>query len=160
MREIDNFLPHSKDMILLDKFIKFSIDEIRVFCEIKQSVFIRDGKFDSVNYIEIAAQSLGVYDYKFKELNGLKADFGFLLGCRKFSIFKPFLCVGDKILVVSSPVLQDNSGLGIYSSQLFIVNDVKYKDLANVDTSILQKIAFGKLNVFSPESNFIDSLRK
>ena len=86
------------------------------------------------------AQSLGIYDSKMRELRGEKAIFGFLLGSRKFEIFRPYFKVGDEIVIVSKCSIQDESGFGVYDSELFINGELGARAV---------------LNVMSPDKEFV-----
>ena len=43
-----------------------------------------------------------------------------MLGSRKFEIFKPFLKVGDEVVIDAACSIQDASGFGVYDFELYI----------------------------------------
>ncbi len=133
---MENLLPHSKEMILINSLEFFSPKLIKVKAKIKSnSPFVKDEKFATFQTIEIMAQTLGVYDTKMCELANIKPSLGFLLGSRKFEIFKDFLEVGDEILAVCKPSFQSDDGFGVYECECFLGENLVSK---------------GNLNIFKP----------
>jgi len=144
MIEISNFLPHSGVMVMIDEILSFDESQIIVQSTISaQSPFVREGRFATHQIIEMMAQSLGIYDHKMRELRGMEQQLGFLLGSRKFEIYRPFLDVGERIIITSRPSMQDASGFGIYESS------------ASVNGTV---IARARLNVYSPDKEFLQGL--
>lgn len=139
---ISDYLPHSSAITLIDEILEFIPGEsIKVRSVInEQNPFLEEGKFMTQKAIEMMAQSLGIYDSKMRELRGEKAIFGFLLGSRKFEIFRPYFKVGDEIVIASKCSIQDESGFGVYDSELFV----------NVELG-----ARAVLNVMSPDEEFV-----
>ena len=109
---ISDYLPHSSAITLIDEILEFiPCESIKVRSVInEQNPFLEEGRFHTQKAIEMMAQSLGIYDSKMRELRGEKAIFGFLLGSRKFEIFRPYFNVGDEIVIVSKCSIQDESG--------------------------------------------------
>ncbi|MSN96700.1 thioester dehydrase [Campylobacter sp. FMV-PI01] len=118
MYDVKNLIPHSGVMVLVDEVV--FVDDVSIITKsvIKNSPFINDGKFLSFQLIEIMAQSLGVY----KSCNDKTSanDVAFLIGCRKFEILKPFLEIGDEILIDAKLSIQDESGFGVYDCKCYL----------------------------------------
>lgn len=141
---MEELLPQSKEMILVDCLEFFSPELIKVSAKIKQnSPFVNDNKFATFQTIEIMAQTLGVYDTKMSELRGEKPSLGFLLGSRKFEIFKEFLEVGDEIMAICKPSFQNEDGFGIYECECFLGENL---------------ISKGNLTIFKPDQKFLQGL--
>ena len=139
---ISDYLPHSSAITLIDEILEFiPCESIKVRSLInEQNPFLEDGKFMTQKAIEMMAQSLGIYDSKMRELRGEKAIFGFLLGSRKFEIFRPYFKMGDEIVIVSKCSIQDESGFGVYDSELFVNGELGARAV---------------LNVMSPDEEFV-----
>ncbi|MCR8700021.1 thioester dehydrase [Campylobacter ureolyticus] len=114
-QNLENLLPHSGVMILVDEMIFVSESEIKTKSVIKDSPFLRNGKFYTYGLIEIMAQSLGLYKSYHDKTNS--KDLAFLIGCRKFQIFKPFLKIADEVLTYAKLSMQDESGFGVYDCE-------------------------------------------
>ncbi|MDO5046522.1 ApeP family dehydratase [Campylobacter sp.] len=139
-----DYLPHGSEIVLIDEILEFQTGYIKTKSVLnKRNKFLKDGKFATHKSIEMMAQALGVYDSKMRELKGLKSGFGFLLGSRKFEIFKPFLNEGEEIFIKAACSIQDESGFGVYDCELYAG-----KELA----------ARATLNVLSPEDEFVQRM--
>ena len=144
---ISDYLPHSSAITLIDEILEFiPCESIKVRSVINeqnpflQNPFLEEGRFHTQKAIEMMAQSLGIYDSKMRELRGEKAIFGFLLGSRKFEIFRPYFKVGDEIVIVSKCSIQDESGFGVYDSELYVNGELGARAV---------------LNVMSPDEEFV-----
>ena len=102
--------------------------------------FLSNGKFAMHKTVEMMAQSLGIYDSKMRELKGMKFGLGFLLGSRKFEIFKPFLAAGDEVVIDAACSIQDASGFGVYDCELYVNGELG---------------ARATLNVLSPDEEYV-----
>lgn len=142
--EISKFLLHGDKIILIDEITYFDIEKISSKTIIKaDNDFLQDNVFPTYKSIEMMAQTLGVYQGKLAELRGLKPRIGFLLGCRKFEIFKSALQINDVIKINAVQSIQDESGFGVYDCEMFC-ND----ELA----------ARASLNVLSPDDEFLERI--
>lgn len=139
---LENLLPHSGIMILLDDILCVNESSIRAKTTIKESPFLQNGKFYSYMLLEIMAQTLGLYRAKNDEKSATKI--AFLIGCRKFEICKPYLNLGDEIEIVSELSFQDDSGFGVYDSTVFLNEQI---------------IAKANLSVLNPNSEMFRELK-
>ena len=138
---LGDYLPHGTAIVFIDEVLKFEEGRIKTKSLIKEdNKFLSNGKFAMHKTVEMMAQSLGIYDSKMRELRGEKAIFGFLLGSRKFEIFRPYFKVGDEIVIVSKCSIQDESGFGVYDSELFVNGELGARAV---------------LNVMSPDEEFV-----
>ncbi|PPB55767.1 thioester dehydrase [Campylobacter hyointestinalis subsp. hyointestinalis] len=115
---IESLLPHSKDMVLVDEVLFVDKCSVQTKSVIKDSPFIKDGKFMSYSLIEIMAQTLGLYKSHIYKKSG--ANIAFLIGSRKFEVFLNHLKIGDEIHTKAVLSLQDESGFGVYDCEVFL----------------------------------------
>lgn len=141
LSSLENLLPHSGVMILVDEMIFVNESEIKTKSVIKNSPFLKDGKFYSYALIEIMAQTLGLYKSYHNKTDS--NDLAFLTGCRKFEIYKPFLEVGDEILTYAALSMQDSSGFGVYDCECYLGEFLVVRatiSVFNPDKEMLRKI--------------------
>ena len=138
---LEDYLPHGTAIIFIDEVLKFEDGRIKTKSVIKEdNKFLSNGKFAMHKAVEMMAQSLGIYDSKMRELKGMKFGLGFLLGSRKFEIFKPFLKVGDEVVIEAACSIQDASGFGVYDCELYVNGELG---------------ARATLNVLSPDEEYV-----
>ncbi|MCD8213233.1 MAG: thioester dehydrase [Campylobacter sp.] len=111
-------LPHSGKMVLIDEILSHDENSISVKSLIKSdNAFLDDGVFYTYKAVEIMAQSLGAF-------KGLYAKddhtVGFLIGVREFEIFVPYLTVGTTLIINSCVSMQDESGFGVWDSEILV----------------------------------------
>ena len=131
--KIQELIPHSGEMVLLDDWVEKGKDFICVKVTIKNdNPFLQNGVFPTFKILEMMAQSLVV----FRGLNNHDSSFdlGFLLGTRGFEIFKPSLFVGDEILI-KTHISEDYEGVGVHYSEAFVRDD---------------RVAKANISVFNP----------
>lgn len=114
---LGRFLPHSGEMVLIDKVLEISADCIvtqtnlanhALFCE-------SNGGFVAFKGIELMAQSLGILR-GVAEVSSRK-KLGFLLGARNFKMFAPFIF--DCAITKAKISMQGENGLGVYDCEIF-----------------------------------------
>lgn len=115
-------LPHSGDMVLINKILSYGDDYVEVSADISaDNAFLEADKFYTYKAVEMMAQSLGAF------LGLHKKDgftMGFLLGVREFEIFKDHLKVGDSVRIRSKISLQDDSGFSVCNCELFLKDEL------------------------------------
>ncbi len=142
MQEIENLIPHSGDMVLLDKVIEVDADSIHVQSTIgADNAFLEREYFYTFLTLEMMAQSLVV----FRGLGDKESrqKLGFLLGARGFKIFKPFVRIGDTIDIITQISMQDKNGLGVYDSRAYCKEEL---------------IAEATISVLNPNSAFLEQI--
>lgn len=149
---IESFLPHSGEMVLIDEIVEVGADFIttkmfvknhQVFCEILQDSNADSTKwlvFPTHKSIELMAQSLGIFRSFNKQ--GAKNRLGFLLGARKFKILMPF--IRDEATIKATLSMQDSSGFSIWDCEIY-------------ESDIL--LCSANLSVLNPNDDFIDNLK-
>ena len=125
MNDIQNLIPQSLEMVLIDELVEVSEQFICTKSYIKaDNAFLQQGKFPSYNVLEIFAQSLALWRTKEAQNNSSIAQnhnkLGFLLGARGFEIFTPFVEVGEALQVRLQVSMQDENGLGVYEGWAFV----------------------------------------
>ncbi|MCH5322622.1 MAG: thioester dehydrase [Helicobacter sp.] len=139
MKAIEDLMPHSGEMVLIDEILEIKEDFICVLAQINEdNAFLENRVFPTYKTLEMMAQSLVAFRGKGDEKNRNKL--GFLLSTRYFEIFKPFVEVGDKIIIKTNITMQDNEGLGIYESKAYLRDEL---------------IASATLSVLNPNDEFL-----
>ena len=142
MRRIENLIPHSGVMVLVDEVVEVTEEFICVKSTItEENVFLEDGVFPTFKTLEMMAQSLAVFRSYMDSQKGSKL--GFLLGARKFEIFKPYVQIGDSLLIKSKISMQDSSGLGVYDSQVYLGGEM---------------IPQASISVLNPDDTFLEKM--
>ncbi|AII15482.2 putative 3-hydroxylacyl-[acp] dehydratase [Campylobacter iguaniorum] len=139
---IESLLPHSGDMVLVDEIIFVNTQSIKTRTTIKNSEFIKNGKFPSYVLIEIMAQTLGLYK-SFLDKNSAQ-KLAFLIGSRKCELFRPNLEIGDVVDINASISIQDESGFGVYDCEAFVSDGL---------------VARAKLSVLNPSDKMMIRLK-
>lgn len=130
---LEDYLPHGTAIVFIDEVLKFEEGRIKTKSVIKEdNKFLAEGKFAMHKTVEMMAQLLGIYDSKMRELKGMKFGLGFLLGSRKFEIFRPFLQVGDEVVIEAACSIQDASGFGVYDCELYVNGELGARATLNV----------------------------
>ena len=138
---LGDYLPHGTAIVFIDELLKFEDGRIKTKSIIKEdNKFLAEGKFAMHKTIEMMAQSLGIYDSKMRELKGMKFGLGFLLGSRKFEIFKPFLKIKDEVVIEAACSIQDANSFGVYDCELYVNGELG---------------ARATLNVLSPDEEYV-----
>ncbi|QCD45715.1 putative 3-hydroxylacyl-[acp] dehydratase [Campylobacter mucosalis CCUG 21559] len=123
-------LPHSGDMVLIDEVLEFGEGFISVKSKIKpQNAFLENEKFYTYKCIEMMAQSLGAYKGLYNKDN---FSIGFLLGARDFEIYKNVLNIGDELTIKSNVSMQDESGFGVWYSEILLKDELIAKATLSV----------------------------
>ena len=134
---IKSILPQSGYMVFLDEIKEIKQGEI--VCGVKippGSPFVEDGRLESYTYIEIMAQSIAAYAG-----SNDKIELGFLLSCRKMDIFRPFVNVGDELIIKATESLSDGAGMFVFDCEILLGNEC---------------VARASLSVLNPSKEFLD----
>lgn len=144
-QNIASILPHSGNMLFIDKIISMTENTIHTQTSIKpNNPFLEQNGFPTYKALEFLAQSLGIL----KDTHQNKQEcskLGFLLGVRNMEVYIPYLQVGELLNIHSQTSIQDAWGSGIYDCKMYL-ND--------------KLILKASLNVFNPKKDFIEELRK
>lgn len=139
IEQVAPLLPHSGDMVLLDRISDFGEDFLIAETEIRSdNILIKQGKLATFAGIEIMAQGVAAWSGCLATLADEPVRLGYLLGTRKLHIYTQEIPVGSKLQIKIKMSIQDNTGFGVFDSQL-------------IDLTSGKIILEGALNVFSPK---------
>ena len=134
---IRSILPQSGYMVFLDEIKEIKQGEIKCAMKVKEnSPFTQNKELGSFAYIEIMAQSIAAYAG-----SNDKIELGFLLSCRKMDIFRPFVNVGDKLIIKATESLSDGAGMFVFDCEILRKDEI---------------IARASLSVLNPSKEFLD----
>ena len=143
IEQVAPLLPHSGDMVLLDRISDFGEDFLIAETEIRSdNILIKQGKLATFAGIEIMAQGVAAWSGCLAILADEPVRLGYLLGTRKLHIYTQEIPVGSKLQIKIKMSIQDNTGFGVFDSQL-------------IDLTSGKIILEGALNVFSPKDSKI-----
>ena len=139
IEQVAPLLPHSGDMVLLDRISDFGEDFLIAETEIRSdNILIKHGKLATFAGIEIMAQGVAAWSGCLATLADEPVRLGYLLGTRKLHIHTQEIPVGSKLQIKIKMSIQDSTGFGVFDSQL-------------IDLTSGKIILEGALNVFSPK---------
>lgn len=139
IEQVAPLLPHSGDMVLLDRISDFGEDFLIAETEIRSdNILIKHGKLATFAGIEIMAQGVAAWSGCLATLADEPVRLGYLLGTRKLHIHTQEIPVGSKLQIKIKMSIQDSTGFGVFDSQL-------------IDLTSGKVILEGALNVFSPK---------
>ncbi|MDO6566962.1 hypothetical protein Q4561_07810 [Alteromonas sp. 1_MG-2023] len=132
---IDEFVPHSGKMSLLDEVVDYGDDWLKALVLIRpDSMFVEKQGVSAIVGIEYLAQAVAAYAGTKERKSGHKPKLGFLLGCRKYQSNVDYFPVGSVITVEVHLEMEAENGLNVFNTTL-TGNGVE---------------ASAKLNVFQP----------
>ncbi len=141
IEQVAPLLPHSGDMVLLDRISDFGEDFLIAETEIRSdNILIKHGKLATFAGIEIMAQGVAAWSGCLATLADEPVRLGYLLGTRKLHIHTQEIPVGSKLQIKIKMSIQDSTGFGVFDSQL-------------IDLTSGKVILEGALNVFSPKES-------
>ncbi len=139
IEQVAPLLPHSGDMVLLDRISEFGEDFLIAETEIRSdNILIKHGKLATFAGIEIMAQGVAAWSGCLATLADEPVRLGYLLGTRKLHIHTQEIPIGSKLQIKIKMSIQDSTGFGVFDSQL-------------IDLTSGKVILEGALNVFSPK---------
>lgn len=134
-------VPHSGEMILLDRIIDFGTDFLIAEADIcSDHVLLKHEKLAAFAGIEIMAQGVAAWAGYLAVRAGEPVRLGYLLGTRKLYIHRRTIPIGTTLRIEIKMSIQDATGFGVFDCRLI--------DAANNDV-----VLEGALNVFSPTDN-------
>ncbi len=139
IEQVAPLLPHSGDMVLLDRISDFGEDFLIAETEIRSdNILIKHGKLATFAGIEIMAQGVAAWSGCLATLADEPVRLGYLLGTRKLHIHTQEIPIGSKLQIKIKMSIHDSTGFGVFDSQL-------------IDLTSGKVILEGALNVFSPK---------
>ncbi|MDG6896253.1 dehydratase [Volucribacter amazonae] len=131
-------IPHSGEMILLDRILDFSEDHLIAEAEIRPDhILLKNNQLTTLVSAEIMAQGIAAWA-GCKAIKANKAiGLGFWLGSRKLTLHRDHIAIGTLLKIKIKMSIEDSTGFGVFDCQLM--------DQRN-DEIIIE----GILNVLSP----------
>lgn len=142
--DIAPLVPHSGEMILLDRITDFGSDFLVAESEIRpEHILIKHGKLATYAGIEIMAQGVAAWAGCMAQQAGEPVRLGYLLGTRKLHLHSQTIPIGTKLQIQIKMSIQDATGFGVFDCQL-------------IDLADQRVILEGALNVFSPKEELLE----
>ncbi len=148
-RPIADYLPHRPPMIMLDKIV--SIQDDFITCSVMVSTngilapFLNEqNELPAYYFIELMAQTIGVWNGFHAQNIQEKPQIAFLLGSRLFETQTPAVPLNTQIVIEAKLILKD-------------------EQLANFEASIIidhKNVAQARLNVYQPDQTETEQLRQ
>ncbi len=116
---ISELVPHGPPIRALDELLEW--EEGRALCRMEvreDSLFVVDGELDTIVTIEHMAQAVATCLGYQAFLGGEGARVGMIIGCRKMTIARPTLAVGD-VVSVEAKKLRGNETVSRFGCEVF-----------------------------------------
>lgn len=134
---IERLVPHRAPMLLVDRIVEAAEDAVTAETCIDPQCIFAVGNEGVPSYVglEMMAQTVCAYDGLRRFEEGLPPPIGFLLGCRRFTVRRPYLAPGA-ILTITARMLFNDGDMASFDCS------IRDDDTAN--------FAEGSLNVYRP----------
>ncbi|EIJ46052.1 3-hydroxydecanoyl-(acyl-carrier-protein) dehydratase [Herbaspirillum sp. GW103] len=134
---IEQLLPHAAPMILIDRVVAVSHDQLQAELEIRHDSLFRQGSgVGAWVGIEYMAQSIAAWAGYHELRQGGRAKIGFLLGSRRYHCAVPEFATGMRLGVSVQLLLQAENGLGSFECR--ITDLATQQELAQATVSVFQ----------------------
>ncbi|MFT0211457.1 hotdog family protein [Pseudomonas sp. F1_0610] len=113
-------VPHSGNMMLLDKIISWDEEQVTTQVIVKNNGLFNqeDGSYPAYLGIELMAQSIAAYAGMRAKQAGLPVELGFLLGTRRFETNVDRFPLNSILTITAKRSLEDESGMGVFECWL------------------------------------------
>ena len=137
--DISPLVPHSGEMVLLDRIIDFGSDYLIAEAKIKSdNILIKGNRLPSFLGAEIMAQGVAAWEGCRSVRAGKPINLGYWIGSRKLNLNKPYIEIGSQLEIAIKLSTEDEStGFGIFDCKL-------------IDKQSREVLIEGAINVFSP----------
>ena len=139
MPDIATLVPHSGQMVLLERVVSADADnlcaEVRIHAG---SVLATEQGVGSWVGIEYMAQAIAAHAGWLARQRGDAVKVGFLLGSRKYEASVPYFAPGSVLLVHVHRVLQAENGLGAFDCRIVPADDANAASLATATVTVFQ----------------------
>lgn len=105
---ISDILPHAAPMLLLERLVKFTKEEVE--CSVNTAadgIFVQGGKIDAVVATEWMAQTVGAYVGASRYVASESPRIGFVIGARRVDYHTTHVQVGAALRVHARPIWID-----------------------------------------------------
>ncbi len=117
--QLDEVVPHSSTMSLLDEIVDYGPDwlQSRVLIH-ADSVFVTDLGVPGWIGLEYMAQTVAAYAGVQERLQGGAPKIGFLVGTRRYECSQPYFSIGATLRIDVREEFRAENGLGVFSCTL------------------------------------------
>lgn len=135
---VDQVVPHTGTMSLLDKIVAYDEESLtaQVFIT-PQTLFLEEQGVPGWLGIEYMAQTIAAYAGVQRQLQGLEAQVGFLVGSRRYECSHPWFPLGSTLTIKIEYEFQADNGLSVCNCTLHGDNGIE---------------ASARLNAFQPDN--------
>ncbi|VAW40558.1 3-hydroxydecanoyl-[ACP] dehydratase [hydrothermal vent metagenome] len=141
---IDELIPHSGKMSLLDRVVAYGEDWLTTSVTIcSNSMFCENNAVPALVGIEYMAQTIAAFAGKNDKINNIEISIGLLIGARKYTTNVTHFPVGTTLQINAQQIYLEEQGLGVFKCKI------------TGDSGILVE---ANLNVYHPED--IESIIK
>ena len=104
--DVEKWLPHREDMVLLDEVVHVGEDGAIAKVNIKpETQFCKDGRVPAWVGIEYMAQTMAAYSGGLSLQNSEEVSLAFLLGSRRYTTKLSHFNVGDELIIRIKPAM-------------------------------------------------------
>ena len=137
--DISPLIPHSGEMVMLDKITEFGEDYLIAEMTVKPDCqLLKDGKLATYMGAEILAQGVAAWAGCKCVKAGQPIGLGYWIGSRKLTLHRQDISVGSLLQIQIKRSIEDATGFGVFDCTL-------------IDLSNQQPLVEGALNVFRPQ---------
>jgi predicted hotdog family 3-hydroxylacyl-ACP dehydratase len=135
--DIGELVPHSGDMVLLDRVFAADADSLTAELTIGPGTMFCDGAgVGSWVGIEYMAQAIAAYAGRKARQRGEPVKVGFLLGARRYAASVPLFALGTVLRVHAQHAMQGDNGLAAFECR--IENAATGEQLANATITVFE----------------------
>lgn len=133
---IDELVPHSGTMSLLDKVVEYGEDWLTAEVTISpETLFLTNDAVPAWVGVEYMAQTIAAFAGILAKTHQQDVKLGFLLGTRKYTTSVSSFPIGTRLIIRVEKELQSDDGLGVFNCSI---------DADNISVT-------ARLNVFQPK---------
>lgn len=135
IENIAPLIPHSGEMILLDRIIDFGSDYLIAEAEIRPDhLLIKADRLSALSGAEIMAQGIAAWGGCKATLAGKPIGLGFWLGSRKLTLNQSDIPIGSQLIINIKMSIEDATGFGVFDCQLRnkLTNEIIIEGILNV----------------------------
>jgi len=133
---IDELVPHSGTMSLLDKVVEYGEDWLTAEVTISpETLFLTNDAVPAWVGVEYMAQTIAAFAGILAKTHQQDVKLGFLLGTRKYTTSVSSFPIGTRLIIRVEKELQSDDGLGVFNCSI---------DAENISVT-------ARLNVFQPK---------
>ncbi|MCF6318920.1 MAG: hypothetical protein L3J83_06540 [Proteobacteria bacterium] len=133
MYSIDELIPHSGKMLLLDQVVDYGEDWFTTNVTIDaNSMFCENNRVAALVGIEYMAQTIAAFAGKNDKINNKEISIGLLIGTRKYSSNVASFPVGCTLEINVQQIYLEEYGLGVFKCKITGDSDILVEANLNV----------------------------